>query len=369
MKFAWLCSHEEYQPEVLVEQAVAAEEAGFDMVLGSDHFHPWVDDTSAAGFVWSWLGAVAARTERTRLGTAVTCPLFHYHPALVAQTAATADRLSGGRLMLGVGTGKAINERPLGWEFPGYKERQERMQEALEIVHRLFAGEKLSFSGEYYTAETAKLYSPPAGPLPVLIGSRRPQSAAFAGHYADSLITSVKDPADTVAKVIEPYRLAAAAHDAAQLVLATRWTVLADGPGEAWQALSAMRGLRAPGRLETADPAELRYRADEMDRSEVLGSYTTVPDAAGLIGAYQPLVTDVGADIVSIQVMSRDPMATIGMIGKEVLPHAARRGGLTPVCPAAGGLRPRSAGRAPWPGLLRLSAPFPSLQGYRARAG
>ena len=131
----------------------------------------------------------------------------------------------------------------------------------------------------------------------------------------------MKDPAGTVAKVIEPYRLAAAAHDAAQLVLATRWTVLADGPAEAWQALSAMRGLRAPGRLETADPAELRYRADEMDRSEVLGSYTTVPDAAGLIGAYQPLVTDVGADIVSIQVMSRDPLATIGMIGKEVLPH------------------------------------------------
>ena len=118
------------------------------MVLGSDHFHPWVDDASAAGFVWSWLGAVAARTERVQLGTAVTCPLFHYHPALVAQMAATADRLSGGRLMLGVGTGEAINERPLGWEFPGYTERQERMQEALEIIHRLFAGEKLSFSGE-----------------------------------------------------------------------------------------------------------------------------------------------------------------------------------------------------------------------------
>ena len=93
MKFAWLCSHESYQPEDLVQQAVAAEEAGFDAVLGSDHFHPWVDDTSAAGFVWSWLGAVAAATENVELGTAVTCPLFHYHPALVAQMAATTDRL------------------------------------------------------------------------------------------------------------------------------------------------------------------------------------------------------------------------------------------------------------------------------------
>ncbi|HYZ51925.1 MAG TPA: TIGR03557 family F420-dependent LLM class oxidoreductase [Streptosporangiaceae bacterium] len=321
MKFAWLCSHESFQPEELVEQAVAAEEAGFDVVLGSDHFHPWVDDTSAAGFVWSWLGAVAARTERVQLGTAVTCPLFHYHPALVAQMAATTDRLSGGRLLLGVGTGEAINERPLGFPFPGYGERQARMQEALEIIRRLLAGEKLSYQGTYYTTETAKLYSPPAGELPVLMAAGGPKSADFAGRHAGGLITSVKEPADTLAKVIEPYRRAAAERGSSQLVLATRWTVLADNPDDAWRALSSMRGLRAPGRLETADPAELRFRADEMSRSEVLGSYTVVPDAAGLIGAYRPLVTDVGADIVSIQVMSANPMAAIEMIGKEVLPQ------------------------------------------------
>jgi coenzyme F420-dependent glucose-6-phosphate dehydrogenase len=321
MKFAWLCSHESYQPEDLVKQAVAAEEAGFDAVLGSDHFHPWVDDTSAAGFVWSWLGAVAVQTSGVLLGTAVTCPLFHYHPALVAQMAATTDRLSGGRLMLGVGTGEALNERPLGFPFPGYGERQARMQEALEIMHRLFAGEKVSFDGEYYTTETAKLYSPPAGRLPVLMAAGGPKSAAFAGTYADGLITSVKDPADTVAKVIAPYRKAATEAGKEHLVLATRWTVLAGDADEAWQALSSMRGLRAPGRLEATDPAELRIKADEMDRGEVLASYTVIPGAQGLIDAYRPLVTDVGADIVSIQVMSPDPMATIELIGKEVLPE------------------------------------------------
>src|SRR5487761_1258061 len=226
MKFAWLCSHEAYQPEELVEQAVAAEEAGFDVVLGSDHFHPWVDDTSAAGFVWSWLGAGAAQTERVELGTSVTCPLFHYHPALVAQMAATTDRLSGGRLLLGVGTSEAINERPLGFGFPVYAERQARMQEALEIIHRLFAGEKLTFHGEYYTTETAKLYSPPKGSVPILMAAGGPKSAAFAGTYADGLITSVKDPAETVAKVIAPYRKAATEIGKEHLVLATRWTVL-----------------------------------------------------------------------------------------------------------------------------------------------
>ena len=321
MKFAWLCSHESYQPEDLVQQAVAAEEAGFDAVLGSDHFHPWVDDTSAAGFVWSWLGAVAVKTENVLLGTAVTCPLFHYHPALVAQMAATTDRLSNGRLMLGVGTGEALNERPLGFPFPGYAERQARMQEALEIMHRMLAGEKVTFDGEYYTTATAKLYSPPKGSLPILMAAGGPKSASFAGTYADGLITSVKDPADTVARVIEPYRRAATEAGKDHLVLATRWTVLASDPDRAWQALSSMRGLRAPGRLEATDPAELRIKADEMDHDEVLASYTVVPDAAGLIAAYRPLVTEVGADLVSIQVMSADPMAAIEMIGKEVLPE------------------------------------------------
>jgi coenzyme F420-dependent glucose-6-phosphate dehydrogenase len=321
MKFAWLCSHESYQPEDLVNQAVAAEEAGFDAVLGSDHFHPWVDDTSAAGFVWSWLGAVAVRTSDVLLGTAVTCPLFHYHPGLVAQMAATSDRLSDGRLLLGVGTGEALNERSLGFPFPGYGERQARMQEALEIMHRMLAGEKVTFSGEYYNTETAKLYSPPKGSVPILMAAGGPKSAAFAGTYADGLITSVKDPADTVAKVIAPYRKAATEAGKEHLVLATRWTVLADGVDAAWEALSSMRGLRAPGRLEATDPMELRIKADEMDRDEVLGSYTVIDGAAGLIDAYQPLVTDVGADIVSIQVMSQDPLATIELIGKEVLPE------------------------------------------------
>lgn len=321
MKFAWLCSHESYQPEELVEQAVAAEDAGFDVVLGSDHFHPWVDDTCAAGFLWSWLGTVAARTDRVQLGTCVTCPLFHYHPALVAQMTATADRLSGGRMLLGLGTGEAINERSLGFPFPGYGERHARMEEALEIIRRLLDGEKLSYRGSYYTTETARLYSRPMHPVPMLMAAGGPKSATLAGQRADGIITSVKKPEDTISKVIEPYRRSAGERSGSQLVLATRWTVLAEDNDEAWVALSSMRGLRAPGRLEAADPAELRARADAMDPAEVLGSYTIVRDAAGLVQAYQPLVTGIGADIVSIQVASTDPMTAIRLIGKEVLPQ------------------------------------------------
>ncbi|WP_203433637.1 TIGR03557 family F420-dependent LLM class oxidoreductase [Jiangella asiatica] len=320
MKLAWLCSHESYQPEALVQHAVLAEQSGFDVVTGADHFHPWVDDASAASFVWTWFGAVAQATTRVQLAPSVTTPLFRYHPGLIAQAAATVDRLSNGRFILGVGTGEAINEAPLGYEFPGYTERIARMREALVIMHGLLAGEKLDLQGEYYTARTAKLYSPPIGRVPVWMAAGGPKSATFAGENCEGLITSVKDPDETVAKVISPYREAAAARGADTTVMATRWVVLAGDDDEAWEALAAMRGLRAPGRLEVADPAVLRERADAMDRQEILSKYTIVRDLEQLAEAYRPLVRDVGADYVAIQVASTDPVTTIQKVGAEVLP-------------------------------------------------
>jgi coenzyme F420-dependent glucose-6-phosphate dehydrogenase len=322
MKFAWLCSHESYQPEELVKQAVLAEQAGFDVVLGSDHFHPWVDDVSAASFVWSWLGAVAAQTQRVELGTSVTCPLFHYHPGMIAQAAATVDRLSDGRFFLGVGTGEAINETPLGWDFPGYGERIARLAEALEIIDRLQAGEKLSFTGKHYSTQCAKLYSPPVHRMPILMAANGPKSAAFAGAHADGIITSVKDPQVTRADVIEPFSAAAkqSGRTGTPLILATRWCVLATDEGEAWAALASMRGLRAPGRLEAVDPAVLRERADAMERTAILGQYARATSAEELVEVYRPLVTEIGADYVSIQVASTNPEGAIKLIGDRVLP-------------------------------------------------
>jgi len=325
VKFAWLCSHESYQPEALVRQAVLAEQAGFDVVTGADHFHPWVDDHSAASFVWTWFGAVAQATSRVELATSVTAPLFRYHPALIAQAAATVDRLSGGRFRLGVGTGEAINEAPLGYDFPGYGERIARMEEALHIIHGLLAGEKLDVEGTYYSAHAAKLYSPPLGEVPVWMAAGGPKSATFAGLHADGLITSVKEPASTVEKVIGPYRDAAASRGAVTTVMATRWVVLAADDDEAWAALAPMRGLRAPGRLEVADPMILRQRADDMDRQEILGQYTVVRDLDELAGAYRSLVDDVGADYVAIQVACVDPDTTIEQIGTHVLPELRQR--------------------------------------------
>ncbi len=320
--FYYFCGHEQWQPETLVRHAVLAEEVGFDGVLISEHFHPWVDDHSAAGFAFATIGSIAQATARMRLTTGVTTPLFRYHPGVVAQAAATLDRLSNGRFDLGVGTGENINEGPLGYEFPRYAERAERMREALQIMRRLLDGEKLTFEGKHYRTDRARLYSPPIGNVPIFMAAGGPKSAQLAGQLAEGIITSVKVPAETFERVIEPARTAAAAADRPQpRILATRWALHAASSDEAWESLRSWRGLRAPGRLEAVDPQILRERADELPREEVLGRYPMAPDADAMVEIYTPLVSELAADIVTFQVASIDQKATIRMIGEEVLPR------------------------------------------------
>jgi G6PDH family F420-dependent oxidoreductase len=320
--FAYFCGHEQWQPEELVEHAQLAEKAGFDMLVVSEHFHPWVDDQSAAGFAFATIGAMAQATERVSLATGVTTPLFRYHPAVVAQAAATLDRLCGGRFNLGVGTGENINEGPLGYEFPNYAGRSSRMREALEIMRRLLDGEKLTFNGEHYVTDRAKLYSPPLGPVPIWLAAGGPKSAALAGEMAEGIVTSVKVPDETRQNVIDPSREAArAAGRPAPKILATRWAIKAENDEEAWEALYPWRGLRAPGRLDAVDPMDLRMRADEMPREEILGRYSLVSNAGDIIETYRPLVSDLKADVVTIQMASVDQPALIEMLGSEVLPQ------------------------------------------------
>ena len=212
--------------------------AGFDAVVVSEHFHPWVDDESAAGFAFSTIGAMAQATEHIEFVTGVTTPLFRYHPGVVAQAAATLDRLSGGRFTLGVGTGENINEGPLGYEFPRYPERNARMTESLEIMRRLLDGEKLTYEGDFLPDRPGQVSTRrPSGPVPILLAAGGPKSATLAGELAQGVITSVKDPAETMEKVVEPLRNAAEGRGRPDpIVLATRWSIFADDDEEAWKA-------------------------------------------------------------------------------------------------------------------------------------
>ncbi len=320
-QFAYFCGHEQWHPEQLVDHAVRAEQAGFDMVVVSEHFHPWVDDASASGFAYSTLGAIAQATDKIKIATGVTTPLWRYHPAIVAQAAATIDRLSGGRFVLGVGTGENINEGPLGYHFPKYAERAARMAEALQIMRRLLDGEKLTFAGDYYTTDRAKLYSPPASHIPILVAAGGPKTAGLAGRLADGIIVSVKDPAAAQERIIDPCReSAASAGRSRPTLLTSRWAIMADNDDEAWEALYSWRGLRAPGRLQAVDPMTLRERADNLPRDEILGRYARASGAQDIIDLYLPLLGSIDADIVTIQMAAVNQERLIDLLGREVLP-------------------------------------------------
>lgn len=179
---------EQYPPEELLEYAIAAEEAGFDAVEGSDHFQPWSED-GEADFVWTWLGAVAARTRRIALGTGVTCPTLRYNPAIIAQASATLARLAPNRSFLAVGVGEALNEYCVTRMWPSYAERRDRLRVAIELIRALWAGEEVTQNGPYYQMRKARLWTLPREPLPIYIATSAVGSARFAGRYGDGMMT------------------------------------------------------------------------------------------------------------------------------------------------------------------------------------
>jgi coenzyme F420-dependent glucose-6-phosphate dehydrogenase len=188
LQLGWKAGTEQYAPGELLEYAMLAEQAGFDSISASDHFHPW-SEIGQACFVWSWLGAVAAKTRNIALGTGVTCPILRYHPAIVAQAAATLACLAPGRSFLGIGTGEALNEYSATAQWPAYNTRQAQTAEAIELIRALWNGEKVTHRGDYYQTRQAKLYTLPPQPIPLYISTMVPNSATFAGQYGDGLIT------------------------------------------------------------------------------------------------------------------------------------------------------------------------------------
>jgi coenzyme F420-dependent glucose-6-phosphate dehydrogenase len=189
LKIGYKASAEQFGPRDLVEYAVRAEEVGLDSVWVSDHFLPWRHNGGHAPSALTWMAAVGERTSRVQIGTSVTTPTFRYNPAVMAQTFATMALLYDNRIILGAGTGEALNEIAVsGMEWPDFKERFARLREAVTLMRTLWTETNVDFDGEYYKLVNASIYDRPDTPVPVYIAAGGPVVARYAGRSAEGFI-------------------------------------------------------------------------------------------------------------------------------------------------------------------------------------
>jgi coenzyme F420-dependent glucose-6-phosphate dehydrogenase len=190
LRFGYKASAEQFDPNELLGYAILAEQNGFDSVFVSDHLQPWNHEGGHAPAAIPWLGAVGASTEKIIMGTSVLTPTFRYHPGVVAQAFGTLGVMFPGRVILGVGTGEALNEVALGIPWPEVKERFARLKEALELIERLWSEDSVTFEGQYFTTNSATIYDRPQKPVPIYIGASGPAATRLAGRVASGFITT-----------------------------------------------------------------------------------------------------------------------------------------------------------------------------------
>jgi G6PDH family F420-dependent oxidoreductase len=200
-EIGYFLAAEEHGPRELVQIAQQAEHVGFRSVWISDHYHPWNGRQGNSPFVWSVIGGIATTTS-LRLTTAVTCPMIRTHPAVIAQAAATSQLMMPGRFQLGVGTGENLNEHILGDRWPPVAVRMEMLEEAVEVMRKLWTGKLTWHEGKYYRVENARIYSLPAEPPPVLVSALGPKAVRLAARIADGYISTKPTP-DAVKQYVE----------------------------------------------------------------------------------------------------------------------------------------------------------------------
>jgi G6PDH family F420-dependent oxidoreductase len=192
-RFGYTLMTEQSGPKELVRYAVAAEKAGFDFEVSSDHYSPWLASQGHSPYAWSVLGAVAQATARVELATYVTCPTMRYHPAVIAQKAATMQLLSDGRFILGLGAGENLNEHVIGEGWPAVAVRQEMLEEAVHIIRSLLDGQPVTWAGDYFRVDSAKLWDVPADGVPIGIAVSGPKSVERFAPLSDHFISTVPD--------------------------------------------------------------------------------------------------------------------------------------------------------------------------------
>jgi G6PDH family F420-dependent oxidoreductase len=312
MQVGYKLATEAFGPDEIVRQTVRAEEAGFDFVELSDHYHPWLESQGHSAFTWSMLGAMAARTERIGLATGVTCPMIRYHPAVIAQAAATVQLLSGNRFTLGVGSGERLNEHVVGGGWPAVRIRHHMLREALEIINLLWQGGYQSYEGKYLTLEDARVWDLPEQ-LPVIaVAAGGPGAAKLAAELGGGLFATEPE-----ASLVEEYAKAggsgpryaevpmswAESEDAAVLAAleTSRWALTG------WPVMS-----------ELPNPVNFDAASSTVTPDDIRGQFSIGPDLDAHVRQAQPYV-DAGFDHLVLQNTGPDPDGFLDVCAAELI--------------------------------------------------
>lgn len=333
LKLGYKASAEQFAPRQLLDFAVHAEAVGFDSIMVSDHFQPWRHTDGHAPFSFAWMGALGERTSRSVIGTSVVTPTFRYHPAIVAQAIGTLGALHPGRVLLGVGTGEALNEVPAtGMRWPPFKERLGRLREAIELMRRLACEERVSFEGAYYRTERATIYDRPEIPVPIYVAASGPTAARLAGRLGDGFICTSGKGMDLYTDKLLPAvseGLAASdrpARDFTRMIeiklsyAATREEAMEDT--RFWAPLS----LSAEEKHRLDDPVEMAAAADRLPIEQVALRWIVATTPDEVVDAVRPYV-DAGFDHLVLHGPGHDQEKFLAALGSDVVPALRELGG------------------------------------------
>ncbi|MFD7708558.1 TIGR03557 family F420-dependent LLM class oxidoreductase [Streptomyces sp. NPDC059785] len=312
MDIGYKLASEAFGPQELIRQAVRAEAAGFDFVEISDHYHPWLDVQGHSSFTWTVLGAMAARTERIGLVTGVTCPTVRYHPAIIAQAAATLALVSDGRFVLGVGSGERLNEHVVGRGFPdSVRERHELLREALEIIRLLWRGGYRSYEGRHLRLEDARVFDLPDELPLIAVAASGPASARIAAELGDGLFAT-----EDKASITRHYRDAGGSGPGyAEVPMA--WAP--DERSAAEEALRTSRWALTGWKVmsELPNPVNFEAATTTVRTEDILGKFACGPDPEKYVAAVQKYV-DAGFDRLVLQNAGPDPDGFIDFFRREL---------------------------------------------------
>ena len=329
LRLGYKASAEQFGPRDLLRFACAAERAGFDSVFVSDHFQPWRHTGGHAPFSMAWLGALGARTSRVLMGTSVLTPTFRYHPSIVAQAFGTLGSLFPGRVILGIGTGEALNDVPAtGMVWPPFKERFGRLREAVTLIRKLWSEERVSFAGEFYRTENATIYDRPDEPIPLYISAGGALSRSSSAAPATDSSAPAASRGRSIARNCCPISPAASqrprAEDSVERMIEMKVSFDTDrararDDTRHWAALA----LTAEEKLAVEDPREMERLADALPVERAASRWIVSSDPGEQVEAIRPYV-EMGFRHLVFHAPGPDQERFLELYARDVLPRLRR---------------------------------------------